>query len=145
MTPKGIASLSADSGEAGSLEQAFPAGYKRHNPQHSGKVHCLKLLLGGILGHDDADRVVVVSNSTAALDLIQTLCNQQGYSTVRIDGATDVNKRQDIVNSFNNYCTAQVRRLQKSSCLCLLCCCTLTVEGGAADADSFTMPECRLV
>ena len=74
-------------------------------------MHCLQLLLGSILGQDSADKAVVVSNSTAALDLVQALCDQQSYSTVRIDGATDVNKRQDIVNSFNLYGTAQVRQL----------------------------------
>ena len=108
-------------------------------------MHCLKLLLGSILSHYDADRVVVVSNSTAALDLIQTLCNQQGYSTVRIDGATDVNKRQDIVNSFNNYCTAQVSSLQNPvACVCCFAVCG-QLEGGAANADSFPTPECILI
>ena len=61
------------------------------------------------MSQEDCDKVVIVSNSTAALDIIQTLCGQLSYSTVRIDGATDVNKRQDIVNSFNLYGSAQVR------------------------------------
>lgn len=62
------------------------------------------------MGQEGPDKVVIVSNSTAALDIIQTLCDQQSYTTVRIDGATDVNKRQDIVNSFNLYGAAQVTR-----------------------------------
>lgn len=66
------------------------------------------MLLGSIMSQEGPDKVVIVSNSTAALDIIQTLCNQQSYTTVRIDGATDVNKRQDIVNSFNLYGAAQV-------------------------------------
>ena len=69
------------------------------------------MLLGSIMSRKDADKVVIVSNSTAALDLIQMLCDQNSYSTVRIDGNTDTNKRQDIVNSFNLYDTAQVRAL----------------------------------
>ena len=72
-------------------------------------MRCLQLLLASIAGQDSADKVVVVSNSTAALDLLKTLCDQQSYSTVRIDGATDVSKRQNIVDSFNLYNTAQVR------------------------------------
>lgn len=71
-------------------------------------MRCLKLLLHSILSRDSPDKAVIVSNSTAALDLVQALCQQQSYSTVRIDGATDVNKRQDIVNSFNLYGSAQV-------------------------------------
>ena len=97
--------------EAGTLQQVFPAAYQKNLPHNSGKMHCLQLLLSSILGQQGTDKVVVVSNSTAALDLIQTLCSQDSYSTVRIDGGTDVNKRQDIVNSFNLYGTAQVRQL----------------------------------
>ena len=100
--------ISADKSEAESLEQGFPADYETDTPEHSGKMHCLNILLNSILSQENADKVVVVSNSTAALDLIQTLCRQKSYSTTRIDGATDVNKRQDIVNSFNLYGTAQV-------------------------------------
>jgi len=98
-----------DAAEAGSLEAVFPADYERSLAQHSGKMTCLKILLSSIMSQDDADKVVIVSNSTAALDVIQALCDQQSYNTVRIDGATDVNKRQDIVNSFNLFGTAQVR------------------------------------
>lgn len=71
-------------------------------------MQCLKVLLNSILHSSNADKVVIVSNSTAALDLIQTLCDAEGYAAVRIDGATDVTKRQDIVNSFNMFSTAQV-------------------------------------
>lgn len=103
------ASTDTDAAGIRSLQQVFPAVYQKNAPHHSGKMRCLQLLLGSILGQDSADKVVIVSNSTAALDLVQALCNQQSYSMVRIDGATDVNKRQDIVNSFNLYGTAQVR------------------------------------
>ena len=76
----------------------------------AGKMQCLQILLSSILKSPSEDKVVVVSNSTAALDLIQALCEQHSYGTVRIDGATNVNKRQDIVNSFNAaYGQAQVQ------------------------------------
>lgn len=75
-------------------------------------MSCLQLLLNTILAPPSQDKVVVVSNSTSALDLIQALCDQHSYGTVRIDGATNVNKRQDIVNSFNSsYGQAQVINL----------------------------------
>lgn len=35
-----------------------------------------------------------MSQSTAALDLVQLMCDARGLKTARIDGATDVNKRQ---------------------------------------------------
>jgi len=112
--------MGADAAEAGSLESVFPTGYARSSAQHSGKMRCLKVLLSSILSQEDPDKVVIVSNSTAALDIIQTLCDQQCYSAVRIDGATDVNKRQDIVNSFNLYGSAQVT-------LCMHMCMYLTL------------------
>lgn len=100
--------MRADAAEAGSLESIFPTDYTRSSAQHSGKMRCLEVLLSNILSQEDPDRVVIVSNSTAALDIIHTVCDQQCYTAVRIDGATDVNKRQDIVNSFNLYGSAQV-------------------------------------
>ena len=54
-------------------------------------------------------RCVVVSTSTAALDLIETqVCQPRGYKTIRIDGSTNVNERQGIVESFNLYGRGQV-------------------------------------
>ena len=72
-------------------------------------MQCLQILLNIILDPPSQDKVVVVSNSTAALDLIEAMCARHGYDTTRIDGATNVNKRQDIVNNFNSaYGQAQV-------------------------------------
>ena len=66
----------------------------------SGKLLCLSSLLETIISA--GQRCVVVSTSTSALDEIDThICQPQGYSTVRIDGGTNVNERQAIVESFN--------------------------------------------
>ncbi len=54
----------------------------------------LSVILEDCLGGAAGDRVVVVSQSTAALDLVQQLCDMRSYETVRIDGSTDVTKRQ---------------------------------------------------
>jgi len=72
----------------------------------SGKLAVLAVLLEHIIGA--GDRCVVVSQSTAMLDLVSAMCAGKGYSTVRIDGSTDVSKRQDVVNSFNSYNVGQV-------------------------------------
>jgi hypothetical protein len=43
--------------------------------------------------------VVVVSTSTASLDLVDALlCQPQGYAVVRIDGSTSVDDRQVVVS-----------------------------------------------
>ena len=37
---------------------------------------------------------MVVSTSTATLDIIQALCRHNGWESCRLDGSTDANKRQ---------------------------------------------------
>ena len=37
---------------------------------------------------------MVVSNSTATLDIIQVLCQDNSWESCRLDGSTDANKRQ---------------------------------------------------
>jgi DNA repair and recombination protein RAD54B len=77
-------------------------------PDLSGKMAALHFLLHKIV-HEEQGRCVVVSQSTAMLDLISTsVCVANGYTTVRIDGKCDVNKRQDVVDSFNNHGVGQI-------------------------------------
>jgi len=74
----------------------------------SGKLAVLTHLLSNIINTQN-ERVVVVSQSTAALDMINThVCSPHGWKTVRIDGSIDTSKRQDIVDSFNKYGVGQV-------------------------------------
>ena len=42
-------------------------------------------------------RMVVVSNSTQVLDLIEALCNVRKYGLLRLDGQTSSDKRQPMV------------------------------------------------
>jgi DNA repair and recombination protein RAD54B len=77
-------------------------------PEFSGKMAALHFLLHKII-KEEKGRCVVVSQSTAMLDLISTsICTACGYTTCRIDGKCDVNKRQDIVDSFNNHGVGQI-------------------------------------
>lgn len=48
------------------------------------------------------ERIVIVSNYTQTLDLIQTLCEQAAYPVLRLDGSISANKRTNIVDQFNN-------------------------------------------
>ena len=80
---------------------------KKCCPSLSGKMAALASLLHHIIVKESG-RCVVVSQSTAMLDLISHFCVAQSYSTVRIDGSTDVSKRQDIVNSFNCHNVGQI-------------------------------------
>lgn len=73
----------------------------------SGKCVVLAMLLHAVLSR--GERMVVVSTSTAALDLVHSLCTRRGWSTVRIDGATEAGKRMDVVHAFNTCNVGQVR------------------------------------
>ena len=77
------------------------------DPVLSGKMAALAFLLDQIV-RIEKGRCVVVSQSTAMLDLISSLCATAGYTIVRIDGATNVEKRQDTVDSFNKHGVGQI-------------------------------------
>ncbi len=47
-------------------------------------------------------RVVVVSNYTKTLDLLQDLCVHMGYTFCRLDGHTPTSQRQRLVDGFNS-------------------------------------------
>lgn len=47
------------------------------------------------------EKVVVVSNWTSTLDLIQGLCKLKRYNYLRLDGSTPPKQRQELVDRFN--------------------------------------------
>ncbi|GMH36127.1 hypothetical protein BSKO_03995 [Bryopsis sp. KO-2023] len=89
------------------LQLLFPKEYTTADPVQSGKLRCLSIILNEMVASSD-DRIVVVSNSTANLDVIQALCEQNSFPTVRIDGSTAVASRQDIVDNFNSVPASKV-------------------------------------
>ncbi len=46
------------------------------------------------------DRIVIVSNSTQVLDIVQGLCIAKRFSSCRLDGKTDSDKRQPMVRAL---------------------------------------------
>lgn len=53
-------------------------------------------------GRFSSSRVVVVSNYTRTLDLLQDLCAVLGYTFCRLDGHTPTGQRQRLVDGFNS-------------------------------------------
>ena len=81
----------------------------------AGKMACLEALLR-VTMRDTDDAVVIVSSSTAVLDLAAALCATLGAQTARVDGATDPAQRHDIVAAFNApHGRARVRLAYKHS------------------------------
>lgn len=58
-------------------------------------------LLRNIKTRVSTERVVVVSNYTQTLDIIQSLCEKSHYQFLRLDGQTATSKRQSLVERFN--------------------------------------------
>ncbi|KAG7470061.1 hypothetical protein MATL_G00135250 [Megalops atlanticus] len=86
------------------LGELFPEAYSTGgiNTADSGKLLVLTDLLAAIRQISPSDRVVLVSNYTQTLDLLQDLCSHLGYSSCRLDGQTPVSQRQKLVDHFNS-------------------------------------------
>ena len=80
----------------------FPPDYdpKVCDPGLSSKLQLLQLLLHETRA-GTRDKVVIVSNSTQTLDLVQALL-QDRYPLLRLDGATLGRRRMDVVDRFND-------------------------------------------
>ncbi|XP_042628504.1 LOW QUALITY PROTEIN: DNA repair and recombination protein RAD54B-like [Cyprinus carpio] len=86
------------------IMELFPEGYSTgaFSTADSGKLLVLTDLLSAIQNVNRTDRVVLVSNYTQTLDLLQEVCDHIGYKWCRLDGQTPVAQRQRIVDSFNS-------------------------------------------
>jgi DNA repair and recombination protein RAD54B len=73
---------------------------KSMSPGMSGKVQVLDRLLHQISSTTD-EKVVLVSNYTSTLDVLQSLLASMDYTFLRLDGSTPASKRQDLVDRFN--------------------------------------------
>lgn len=66
----------------------------------SGKLRVLDRLLGMLRAHTN-EKIVIVSNYTSTLDVLQNLLISRGLSWLRLDGSTPTDKRQSLVDKFN--------------------------------------------
>ncbi|KRY65310.1 DNA repair and recombination protein RAD54B [Trichinella pseudospiralis] len=67
----------------------------------SGKLIVLAQLLELVRRQYPDEKVVVASNFTESLNIIESYCNGIGFSSLRLDGSTDVLSRQRMVDRFN--------------------------------------------
>ncbi|KAI4279016.1 MAG: hypothetical protein LQ337_000623 [Flavoplaca oasis] len=91
-------------------EQFFPDDYVSKDargrdrdikPWYSGKMQVLDRMLARIR-QDTNDKIVLISNFTQTLDMFDKLCRSRGYGSLRLDGSMAVNKRQKLVDKFND-------------------------------------------
>jgi DNA repair and recombination protein RAD54 and RAD54-like protein len=72
------------------------------DPEQSGKMLVLFRLMQSLRAMNEGDRIVVVSNYTQTLDVIGTMCKDNRWPTLRLDGSTNLNKRTKLVDDFND-------------------------------------------
>ena len=70
-------------------------------PWYSGKMSVLDRMLARIR-QDTNDKIVLISNYTQTLDIFEQLCRSRRYGSLRLDGTMNVNKRQKLVEKFND-------------------------------------------
>ncbi|GAM85532.1 hypothetical protein ANO11243_035390 [Dothideomycetidae sp. 11243] len=68
---------------------------------YSGKMMVLDRMLARIRAETN-DKIVLISNYTQTLDVFDKLCRARGYGCLRLDGTMTVNKRQKLVDRFND-------------------------------------------
>ena len=56
--------------------------------EFSGKLTVLFRLLQSLRAMKEGDRIVIVSNSTSVLDIIESICRESRYPVLRLDGTT---------------------------------------------------------
>ncbi|EGW32592.1 uncharacterized protein SPAPADRAFT_51134 [Spathaspora passalidarum NRRL Y-27907] len=67
----------------------------------SGKFMILERFLHQI-NTETNDKIVLISNYTQTLDLIEKMCRYKKYGVLRLDGTMNINKRQKLVDKFND-------------------------------------------
>ncbi|KAL7748994.1 DNA-dependent ATPase protein rad54 [Sorochytrium milnesiophthora] len=75
--------------------------YGKLNVRLSGKLQVLERMLHSIKT-TTSDKIVLISNYTTTLDMLQQLCQTRGWGVLRLDGSMTIPKRQKLVNQFND-------------------------------------------
>lgn len=68
---------------------------------YSGKMMVLDRMLARIR-QETNDKIVLISNYTQTLDIFEMMCRNNRYGCLRLDGTMNVNKRQKLVDKFND-------------------------------------------
>lgn len=84
----------------GDISRFFPANFVRNDARYSGKLICVMNLLETLRAQTD-DKVVLVSNFTSTLDIVEAMMRKKRYSYLRLDGKTPQDERMSMISQFN--------------------------------------------
>ena len=74
----------------------------------SGKIQLMKKLLQELKA--DGHRVLIFSQMTRVLDVLEEVLGLWGYQHLRLDGSTPVPERQELIDTYNNVGSAVKKR-----------------------------------
>jgi SNF2-related domain/Helicase conserved C-terminal domain len=95
------------------LRAIFPSDYMLGNPSSSSKLQFVHTLIQSIQESNkktpsSIEKVVIVSNYTKTLDLVEKSLSQLSVSCLRLDGQVPGKKRIELVNEFNTFSNSNV-------------------------------------
>ncbi|KAG0336254.1 helicase [Podila horticola] len=85
---------------SGVKETITRSGYDLTDPAIGGKLGFVDSFLR-VLKRNTSEKVVLVSNFTQTLDILEAICMKSQYGFYRLDGSTPTAKRQEYVDKFN--------------------------------------------
>lgn len=83
-----------------SLNQSTQFPEKRLIQYDCGKLQVLSSLLRQLAG--EQHRVLIFTQMTRMLDILENFLNYHGFKYLRLDGSTGIEKRQNLMERFNN-------------------------------------------
>ena len=83
---------------ASAMSTQFPE--KRLIQYDCGKLQTMSTLLRSLFA--ESHRVLVFTQMTKMLDVLENFLNYHGYKYLRLDGSTSIERRQTLMESFNN-------------------------------------------
>ncbi len=75
--------------------------FKDTQPEFSGKMWLLEQMLWQIKT-ETTDKIVLISNYTQTLDYMEKMCRNNKWRNCRLDGTMTIQKRQKLVDRFND-------------------------------------------
>mmetsp|Transcript_64604 Transcript_64604/g.189394 ORF Transcript_64604/g.189394 Transcript_64604/m.189394 type:complete len:836 (+) Transcript_64604:42-2549(+) len=87
--------------EVDALDTGLRSAQRPVREELSGKLLLLQRMLAGISASGSGDRVVIISNWTSTLDVIEKMCEQYKWPLHRLDGTMAIGKRMKLVQDFN--------------------------------------------
>jgi DNA repair and recombination protein RAD54B len=101
MNPDGGNDDATPSSSLVALNEMLPEGISKYYQNFaSSKIRLLDRLLRHLRQTTD-EKVVVISNYTSTLNMIEALANNSNLKTLRLDGSVPAKKRQALVDEFN--------------------------------------------